>query len=81
MRYSLSPAEYRLLHKYLIARTPVVKKKALDPTRYEQVIKESDDYNPSTIRLALRLFGSTFLALKLFENVAPRIMAPGKKIP
>src|ERR1700761_3298954 len=81
MRYSLSPREYQLLHKYLLARAPVVRGSAPRPASYKKAIEESDDYNASTVRLTLRLFGTTYAALKLWETLAPRIFARGKPIP
>jgi hypothetical protein len=81
MRYSLSPREYQLLHKYLLSRAPVVRNSAPRPASYKKVVEESDDYNASTVRLSLRLFGSSYAALKLWEFLAPRIFAGGKPIP
>ncbi|KAF2673556.1 hypothetical protein BT63DRAFT_159864 [Microthyrium microscopicum] len=81
MRYSLSPKEYQLLHKYLLARTPVVQKKAPPPAKYERVVESSDDFNASTVRIALRLFGASYGGLKLWETLAPMIFARGKTLP
>lgn len=81
MRYSLSPREYELLHKYLISRAPVVRKTAPRPASFEKSVKESDDYNASTFRLSLRLFGSSYAALKLWETLGPKILARGKPVP
>ena len=77
MRYSLSPREYEMLHRYLISRSPVAKR-APKPSRYAKEAKSSDDYNPSTVRLALRLFATSYTALKIWETVVPRLMARGK---
>jgi hypothetical protein len=73
MRYSLSPREYQLLHKYLLARTPVVRKSAPEPVRYEGVVEKSDDYNASAVRASLRVFASAYAGLKLYEIVAAKI--------
>jgi hypothetical protein len=80
MRYSLSPREYQLLHKYLIARAPVVRKKAPQPARYERATKETDDYNAAAVRASLRVFASAYAGLKLWEIVSARIFGGGKAV-
>jgi hypothetical protein len=81
MRYSVSPKEYDLLYKYLLAHTPLVNSTALAPAKFRRVVKESDDYNASTVRIALRLSAATLSLLKLWENIAPRLFAGGKPLP
>jgi hypothetical protein len=85
LRYSLSPAEYQLLHKYLIAHAPAVRRRALPPATYESLVRgasEGGDYNASTFRAGLRVFASAYAALRLWEFVARRLYAPrGQPLP
>jgi hypothetical protein len=85
LRYSLSPTEYQLLHKYLIAHAPAVRRRALPPATYESLVRgasEGGDYNASTFRAGLRVFASAYAALRLWEFVARRLYAPrGKPLP
>lgn len=81
LRYSLSPREYQLLHKYLIARAPAVKKRAPPPAKYERAVSSADDYNAAAIRVSLRVFTTTFAGLKLWELVSTKILARGKILP
>jgi hypothetical protein len=81
MRYGMNPVEYDLLHKYLLAHTPVVNRTAPKPATFRRIVKESDDYNASTVRIALRLGAASLTALKLWENIAPRLFAGGKPLP
>lgn len=81
LRYSLSPREYQLLHKYLIARAPAVKKRAPPPAKYERAVSSADDYNAAAIRVSLRVFTTTFAGLKLWELISTKILARGKTLP
>ncbi|KAF2431247.1 hypothetical protein EJ08DRAFT_587582 [Tothia fuscella] len=81
MRYSLSPREYKLLHEYLISRTPVVQKKAPPPGRYEAAVKSTDDYNAAAVRAALRVYGGVYTGLRLWELVVKYVLARGVKLP
>jgi hypothetical protein len=81
LRYSLSPREYQLLHKYLIARAPAVKKRAPPPARYERAVSSADDYNAAAIRVSLRVFATSFAGLKLWELISTKILARGKALP
>jgi hypothetical protein len=81
LRYSLSPREYQLLHKYLIARAPVVKKRVPQPAKYEKSVKDTNDYNAAAIRASLRVFGATFAGLKLWDLITVKVLARGKEMP
>jgi hypothetical protein len=81
MRYSLSPHEYELLHKYLLKRTPLVKKTAPKPASFQKAVKGTDDYNAETVRLTIRLLLTSYLGLKVWEEVVPKILARGKPLP
>jgi hypothetical protein len=81
MRYSLSPHEYELLHKYLLKRTPLVKKAAPQPAKYSKAMQGGDDYNAETVRLTCRLVFSSYLGLKVWEEVVPKLLARGKPVP
>jgi hypothetical protein len=81
LRYSLSPREYKLLHKYLIARAPVVRERAPQPHKYEKSVKNSNDYNAAAIRASLRVFGATFAGLKLWDLITAKVLMRGKEVP
>ena len=69
LRYTVSAKEYRVLHDYLLSRAPAVKKHTPLPRKYEAIVKSNNDdnNNVATIRLALRLFGATYLGLRGWE--------------
>jgi hypothetical protein len=81
LRYSLSPREYKLLHKYLIARAPVVRKRAPQPHKYEKSVKDTNDYNAAAIRASLRVFGTTLAGLKLWDLITAKVLSKGKELP
>lgn len=82
LRYSLSPREYKLLHKYLIARAPVVKKRVPQPARYEKSVDATGgDYNAAAIRASLRVFAGTMAGLKVWDLITVKVLARGKTLP
>ena len=81
LRYSLSPREYKLLHKYLIAKAPAVKKRAPPPHKYEKSVKDTGDYNAAAIRASLRVFGTTLAGLKLWDLITVKVLSRGKELP
>jgi hypothetical protein len=81
LRYTVSAREYKLLHRYLLSRATVVKKKTPSPPRYEASVKHTDDYNASSIRASVRLSLSAYFGLKAWELISTRILARGRAIP
>lgn len=81
LRYSLSPREYKLLHKYLIAKAPVVQKRVPQPHKYEKSVKDTNDYNAAAIRASLRVFGTTLAGLKLWDLITAKMLSRGKELP
>jgi hypothetical protein len=77
LRYSLSPKEYKALHKYLLTKTPVVRKRVPPPHKYEKSVKDTEDYNAAAIRASLRVFGTTLAGLKLWELITTKVLARG----
>lgn len=75
LRYTISAKEYQLLHQYLLSRAPIVKKRTLNPKRYEAIAKGPDDYNVAAIRASLRLGLVTFSGLKAWEIVTTKLLA------
>ncbi|KAI5356915.1 putative transmembrane protein [Septoria linicola] len=77
LRYTLSPREYELLHNYLISRAPQrVQKRTPKPDRYEKITKsstESEDYNASSVRAALRVYVGLFTVLKSMDFVLAKV--------
>ncbi|KAF2458056.1 hypothetical protein BDY21DRAFT_22447 [Lineolata rhizophorae] len=80
LRYTVSAKEYKLLHRYLISRAPAVRRRTLQPRRYETVVTGSsaDDYNAATVRAALRVFGSIYGGLKLWDLFTQKVLNRGK---
>src|SRR4051812_21111848 len=81
LRYTVSAKEYKLLHRYLISRAPAVRKRTPNPPRYEAMVKSNDDYNAAAIRASLRLFASTYTALKLWDVLSTKVLARGRTLP
>ena len=77
LRYTISPREYQLLHQYLLSRAPAVKKRTINPRRYDAIAKVPDDYTVASVRSSLRLGVTTFTALKTWELVKARLLARG----
>ena len=81
LRYTVSEREYKLLHRYLISQAPAVKKRSVQPARYEAIVKSQGDYNAAAIRASIRLFLGTYSSLKLWEYITDRFLAksPSKR--
>ncbi|KAJ4346099.1 hypothetical protein N0V95_005715 [Ascochyta clinopodiicola] len=80
LRYTISPREYQLLHHYLLSRAPAVKKRSLNPRRYEAISKGPDDYNVAAVRASLRLGMATFAGLKTWELLKVKLLARGTTV-
>lgn len=79
LRYTISAKEYKLLHDYLIKRSPAsIQKRALPPPKYDVIAPAKDDYNPAAVRAAVRVFIATGTGLKLWEIVSTQIISRGK---
>lgn len=80
LRYTISAKEYQLLHQYLLSRAPVVKKRTLNPKRYEAVTKGPDDYNVAAVRASLRLGLVTFAGLNAWELVTTKLRSQQQRV-
>ena len=80
LRYSLSAREYKLLHKYLIAKSRTARKRAPEPKKYERAVLGPDDYNASAIRSSLRVFVATFAGLKAWDLFSQKVLSRGKEL-
>jgi hypothetical protein len=78
LRYTVSAREYKLLHRYLLSRAAVVRKKTPSPPRYEASVKNKDDYNASAIRASVRLALAAYMGLKGWELFTSKVSARGK---
>lgn len=74
LRYTISPREYQLLHQYLLSRAPAVKKRTINPRRYDAIAKGPDDFNVAAVRASLRLGLATFAGLKAWELIKARLL-------
>ncbi|KAJ4316309.1 hypothetical protein N0V94_005518 [Neodidymelliopsis sp. IMI 364377] len=77
LRYTISPREYQLLHQYLLSRAPAVKKRTINPRRYNAISKGPDDYGAAAVRASLRLGVATFAGLKTVELVKAKLLTRG----
>ncbi len=75
LRYTISAREYQLLHQYLLSRAPAVKKRTINPKKYDAIVKGPDDYNVAAIRASLRLGVAVFSGLKAWELVSTKFLA------
>jgi len=80
LRYSLSAREYKLLHKYLIAKSRTARKRAPEPKKYERAVLGPDEYNASAIRSSLRVFLATFAGLKAWDLFSQKVLSRGKEL-
>ncbi|MCJ1354827.1 MAG: hypothetical protein MMC33_004817 [Icmadophila ericetorum] len=79
LRYTISAEEYRTLHEYIIKRSPqAVRRRTLQPGRYDAIVKSKDDYTAAAFRASLRIFVATQTALKLWDVVSLQLLQRGK---
>lgn len=78
LRYTISAKEYQLLHQYLLSRAPAVKKRTLNPKKYDAIVQGPDDYNVAAIRASLRLGVLTFSGLKAWELITTKLLSRGE---
>jgi hypothetical protein len=74
MRYTVSPREYKLLHKYLISKSPALKRSVPGVGKYEAVVEATDDYNAAAFRAASRVFLASQAGLKLWDVIVEKIL-------
>ena len=78
LRYTVSPREYEVLHKYLLSRAPAtVKKRAPRPKSYLAMVQNGDggsEYNSASVRGALRVFVAAYTGLKGWEFITNNLM-------
>ncbi|KAI9715158.1 MAG: hypothetical protein M1812_006137 [Candelaria pacifica] len=79
LRFTVSAKEYKLLHQYLINRSPpAVQKRAPQPRRYESIVHSKNDYNAAAVRASLRVFLATQTGLKLWDVISTKLLSKGK---
>ncbi|KAH1335403.1 hypothetical protein KXX16_003913 [Aspergillus fumigatus] len=80
LRITLSAKEYKLLHEYIIQRTPPsIKDKAPSPSRYEAIVRSKNKHNEAALRASLRVFLVSGGLLKLVEAIVRRIQGDMSK--
>ena len=78
LRYTISADEYRTLHEYIIKRSPqAVRRRTLQPGKYDAIVKSKDDYTAAAFRASLRFFVATQTALKLWDIVSLQLFQRG----
>ena len=79
LRVSLTTKEYKLLHEYLIKRSPTaIQRRAPSPSSFEAVVQSKDTYNEAAIRASLRVFIATSAGMKLLGFITGKLLARGK---
>lgn len=79
LRYTLSAKEYKTLHEYLISRSPrAVRRKTLQPARYNAIVQSKDEFNTAAIRASLRVFVATQTGLTIWDRITSSLFARGK---
>lgn len=77
LRYTISAREYATLHRYVLSRSRVLRRAAPSPGSVEKALqpkrKGESDYNARAVRHALRVFVTTWLGLKGWEEVSKRM--------
>lgn len=77
LRYTVSPREYELLHKYLLTQAPTaIERHAPRPKRYDAIAKHDPgrEYNISTVRAALRVFIAVYAGFKGWDFLLHRFL-------
>ncbi|RHZ64010.1 uncharacterized protein CDV56_108967 [Aspergillus thermomutatus] len=74
LRITLSAKEYKLLHEYIIQRTPLsIQDKAPSPSRYEAIVRSKNKHNEAALRASLRVFLVSGGLLRLVDAIVRRI--------
>src|SRR5436190_1726162 len=79
LRVLLTATEYKLLHEYLIKRSPTaIQRRALSPSSFKAIVQSKDTYNEAAVRGSLRVFIATAAGMKLLGFIAARLLRRGK---
>jgi hypothetical protein len=79
LRISLTATEYKLLHEYLIKRSPIaIQGCAPSPSSFEAIVQSKDTYNEAAVRGSLRVFVTTAAGMKLLGFIAGRLLGRAK---
>ncbi|MCJ1310790.1 hypothetical protein MMC25_004457 [Agyrium rufum] len=81
LRFTLTPHEYRILHDYLVRRSPskFLRRKAPSPSHFDDVSRRRNEYFAASIRNAGRLFLICLAGLEGWEFVKGRIAARARR--
>ncbi|KAL2012718.1 hypothetical protein VTN00DRAFT_243 [Thermoascus crustaceus] len=81
LRISLSAKEYKLLHEYIVKRSPSAVPDCLPtPSRFDAIVYSRDRYNEAAIRASLRVFLVTGAGLKLADLIIERIRGDTSRV-
>ena len=81
LRYVVNDREYERLHDYLLKQAPrPVRKRAVAPDRYGQILAAGDEYHAATTRSALRVFLTVSAGLKSWELISSKLLSRGKDV-
>lgn len=78
LHYLLNDNEYASLHRKLPFQ---IQKRVVLPQRYEDSVRNKDDYHPAALRAAFRVFAATGSGLKLWDVVQDGLLSRGKPKP
>ncbi|KAL9621220.1 MAG: hypothetical protein Q9160_004353 [Pyrenula sp. 1 TL-2023] len=75
LRYTFNTTEYAALHTKAPA---ILRKRAISPQSYQDVVQDKDDFHPAAVRAALRVFVATGSGLTLWDIVREGLLSRGK---
>lgn len=79
LRYTISAKEYKILHEYLITRSPrAFRKRAPPPARVDSITGPRNDHNAAAIRASLRVFIASQTVLQAWDLIRTRFLTSGK---
>ena len=77
LRYTVSAKDYRILHRFIIARSSTLRKRVPTVSRYEAIVRSDHDFNAAAVRASLKVFLGTQAGLKLWEVISAKLLNRG----
>lgn len=80
LRYIVSPQEYKVLHQYILSRSPTLQRNVPTVARYEAALVGKDHYNAAAVRATARVFVAAQTGLKAWELMSKVLFSRGKAV-
>ncbi|KAL8659656.1 MAG: hypothetical protein Q9202_007009 [Teloschistes flavicans] len=78
LRYTISAKEYKILHEYLVTRSPkALQKRTPTPAKVKSILATGDDHHAATIRASLRVLIASQTGLQIWDLITTQLW--GKK--